>query len=139
MRVANWASGAAALLVTLGTGPAAAGTASPDALGCSFAVENPHWSSGAGSVIFKTRVTCNSAGTVTFNGTLKSGPSGGPSTVRATTSRSQPLSGPGSLTFYTPGYDETNVSCSITLYFWGYANAAGLPTKRTNVVKVVCP
>ncbi len=111
---------------------------SPEALGCDVSAEYPHWSSGAGSVIYKTRVTCGSAGIVEFQGTLLSGGATGQGAVRATNSQSQTLSSAGTVTFYTPRVNSSNVSCSSSSYYWGSGSAAGT-AYQTPRVRVNCP
>jgi len=82
---------------------------------CDAALENPHYSGGAESVIFKTRVTCSGNGLsivqVRIRGTLGSicgapprgGPAQGPLVLRATSDQIQNVTVNGGFTtYYTP-------------------------------------
>jgi hypothetical protein len=82
---------------------------------CDATVDNPHYSRGGGTVIFKTRVTCRGRGApvvqVRITGTLgsihgsppPSGPSSGPPVPRATSDQTQDVAvNGGTTTYYTP-------------------------------------
>lgn len=84
---------------------------------CDAAVENPHFSRGAGSVIFKTRIRCRGTGQVPpavqvrIQGSLgsiggappPSGPPQGPPVPRASSDQTQNVAvNGGEATFYTP-------------------------------------
>ncbi len=109
--------------------PAQAGASEPrpvkrSGVVCDAAVENPHFSRGAGSVIFKTRITCRGdAPPVQFRlrGTLGSvaggapgNPAQGPPVSRATSDQTQTIPMGATVTYYTPKLDGPKVHGSAT-------------------------
>jgi hypothetical protein len=87
-------------------------------------MENPHFSRGAGSVIFKTRITCvgdSPPVEVRVRGTLGSvaggspgSPAQGPPVTRATSDLVQVVPMGGTVTYYTPELDGPKVRGSAT-------------------------
>ena len=109
------------------SGPASAAT-----VVCSESVENPHYSSGAGSVIYKARVTCNGKVSITFRGTLASGPLIGPGLPRASTTQTRTVTPGSTQTFYTPAVDGTKVPCMKSVYYQGYGDISAVNGNRVN-------
>jgi hypothetical protein len=120
------------------TGQAAAAPAPAQARGsvsCDAAVMNPHFSDGAGSVIFKTRITCRGdAPPVQFRlqgslGSIGGGrPTGpgsppvqGPPVQRATSDQVQEIPMGATVTFYTPQAGGSKVRGSA----WYEGNVTG--------------
>ncbi len=113
-------------LAVLGVAPAVAAASPAEAtvvqiaagsVSCDAAVENPHFSRGAGSVIFKTRIRCRGTGQVppavqvriqgslgSINGAPPPAPAPqGPPLQRATSDQTQNVAvNGGEATFYTP-------------------------------------
>lgn len=100
---------AAALAAAL-TPVAAPAYAQQDEVVCDLRIESPHYSDGAGSVIFKSRVACTGAGPATirmegfleaFGGTPENRPPGPGRTV--TSDETRVIANDGRyVTFYTP-------------------------------------
>lgn len=111
----------AILLVT--SSPAAAEPAAAE-VSCDAVVNNPHFSRGAESVIFKTRITCHGNGPpvqVRVRGSLGSVAGGapgqpalGPPVVRATSDEVQTVPMGVTVTLYTPEEGTTQVRGSRT-------------------------
>ena len=118
------------VVLSLAPAPASAATAervpasARAQVSCSAAVENPHFSRGANSVIFKARITCEGDAPpvqVRLRGTLGSiaggapgSPAQGPSVTRATSDQTQTIRMGGTATFYTPATDGAKVRGSQT-------------------------
>lgn len=76
---------------------------------CGLEINSPHWSSGAGSVIFKTRILCDKDAQVFVKGRLgyvaggsPGKPVQGPPEIVATSSQTQNVKGGVIKTYYTP-------------------------------------
>lgn len=115
----------AALLPLVTSDPAEASPAAIRAeVSCDAAVNNPHFSRGALSVIFKTRITCRGDGPpvqVRVRGSLGSvaggspgSPAQGPPVVRATSDEIQTVPMGATITFYTPELGSSQVRGSRT-------------------------
>ena len=91
---------------------------------CSASIENPHFSDGAGSVIFKTRITCEGDAPpvqVRVRGTLGSvaggapgRPAQGPPATQATSEQVRTVPMGGTATYYTPATNGSKVRGSGT-------------------------
>jgi hypothetical protein len=106
----------AGLFGVLGVGfptPSIASTAG----GCAVSVHNPHYSRGAGGVIFKANVLCAHDRVVRFSGSLGSGPAVGPHAVRATNTETRFVRADVIETFYVPARGSAGVSCSSSRYY----------------------
>jgi hypothetical protein len=124
MRKIIWAAVVAVALAFAGatvvTPPANAAT-----LKCTVSVENPHFSTGANSVIFKTRITCNIAAVIDFSGTLSKGPQIGPGVRVASTTQTKAQALGKTYTYYTPATGGTKVACAPTAYYSGSIHVVG--------------
>ena len=92
-------------------------TAAGDVVICGLDINNPHWSSGAGSVIYKTRILCDDDAQVLVEGTLlyvaggsPGNPAQGPGQVAATSAQTQNVTAGVIRTYYTPEQDGSNVT-----------------------------
>lgn len=126
--VGRLSAAAAAVLLLLTVAPASIATAAPTAVTatvvCDANVLNPHFSRGAGSVIFKTRITCRGdAPPVQFRlrgdlGSVSGGAPGqaaeGPPVSRVTSDDTQTIPMGATVTFYTPLVGGPKVRGSAT-------------------------
>jgi len=108
---------------------------------CNITADNPHYSAGAGGVIYKTRITCNTPATLYVNGALASGPLYGPLVTRATSAETRNVAGGVQNTFYTPR--TGSVTCWTGVYYQGYTTVtiAGGTTASVSSQRVTagCP
>jgi hypothetical protein len=134
--------------LALGTVAASAFIAAPASatvvVTCVAVADNPHYSSGAGGVIFKTRVTCNGNSPVTFVGHLNDGPQIGPLLQVAAHSENRYVTGGVQNTFYVPNTGTPGVPCNKNLYYQGYATVTGSTTtsvtsNRVSGANIGCP
>lgn len=128
---------------TVVVGPAVAANAQT-VVRCTVTADNPHYSSGAHGVIFKTRVTCDGDSPVTFVGHLSDGPQVGPLIPAASHSENRYVSKGVQNTFYVPQSGAQGLPCNPNLYYQGYAQLTGSTTTsvtsyRVSGVQAGCP
>lgn len=102
-------------------------------------VENPHYSKGAGGVIFKTRISCDGKTMVRFHGVLTSGPEVGPLELRATRDEERVVSG--TATFYVPPQGSPGVPCDPNQFYQASADLSAVTgaSESGQRVRVACP
>jgi hypothetical protein len=136
-RVVRFALPTALVGVAAATIVAAPTTAEAQAVvTCIAQADNPHYSSGARGVIFKTRVTCNGNSPVTFVGHLSSGPLVGPLVIAAVHEENRVVSGGQKNTFYVPQDGQPGVRCNPNLYYQGSAVVTGSTTTHVTSYRV---
>ena len=110
---------------------------------CTATINNPHYSSGAGGVIFKTRITCTVNATLELSGTLMEGTQVGPGPVVRSSVETRSQMGGVTTTWYTPLEGRAGAPCHRASYYWGsitlraYGGTIGATSSPH--VKVTCP